>query len=256
MSRWEFLRQLEELLSDISPSEREEALQYYNDYFNDAGKENESEVMEALGSPEQVAKIVKDGLGDNENLGEYTENGFSSGTVKNENAVAKREMTGAFEKEDTQKETNTNRQAGNNGTEEVKNKETASQKEEMPVWAIVLIVLACILFSPVILGLATGALGIIVSIVAAAAALVFGFGLAALVLFVAAIALIIGGFGCLFVSPLAGVGMFGGSLICASIGILCMLLTIFVAGKLIPGIFQGIGYIWNRIFGKKGGAAV
>ena len=45
MSRWEFMRRLEELLSDISPNEREEALQYYNDYFNDAGKENEKEVI-------------------------------------------------------------------------------------------------------------------------------------------------------------------------------------------------------------------
>ena len=76
MSRWEFMRQLEELLSDISPSEREEALQYYNDYFNDAGKENEQEVIKALGSPGQVAQIVKDGLGDNTGAGEFTENGF------------------------------------------------------------------------------------------------------------------------------------------------------------------------------------
>ena len=44
MSRWEFMRRLEELLFDIAPAEREEALQYYNDYFNDAGKENEQEV--------------------------------------------------------------------------------------------------------------------------------------------------------------------------------------------------------------------
>ena len=49
MSRWEFMRRLEELLLDISPNEREEALQYYNDYFNDAGKENEKEVIGALG---------------------------------------------------------------------------------------------------------------------------------------------------------------------------------------------------------------
>ena len=60
MSRWEFMRQLEELLSDISPNEREEALQYYNDYFNDAGRENEQEVIAALGSPEQVAGIVRE----------------------------------------------------------------------------------------------------------------------------------------------------------------------------------------------------
>ena len=73
MSRWEFMRQLEELLSDISPSEREEALQYYNDYFNDAGKENEQEVIKALGSPEQVAQIVKDGLGDNTGAGDHSQ---------------------------------------------------------------------------------------------------------------------------------------------------------------------------------------
>lgn len=41
MNRLEFMRRLEALLSDISQSEREEALQYYNDYLNDAGVENE-----------------------------------------------------------------------------------------------------------------------------------------------------------------------------------------------------------------------
>ena len=65
MNRWEFMRQLEMLLSDITSSERAEALQYYNDYFNDAGAENERQVIKALGSPAQVAKIVKDGLSDN-----------------------------------------------------------------------------------------------------------------------------------------------------------------------------------------------
>ena len=58
MSRWEFMIKLEELLSDISPSEREEALQYYNDYFNDAGRENEQEVIEALGYPARVAENI------------------------------------------------------------------------------------------------------------------------------------------------------------------------------------------------------
>ena len=78
MGRWEFMRKLEELLSDISPSEREEALQYYNDYFNDAGRENEKEVIQALGSPEEVAEIVRSGLMDDPDKGEFTENGFAS----------------------------------------------------------------------------------------------------------------------------------------------------------------------------------
>lgn len=63
MNRFEYMRRLEDLLSDISPSEKEEALTYYNDYFNDAGQENEQKVIEELGSPEQVAAGVKEGLG-------------------------------------------------------------------------------------------------------------------------------------------------------------------------------------------------
>ena len=62
MNRLEFMQQLEALLSDISQGEREEALQYYNDYLNDAGVENEQEVLDAMGSPEQLAKVIKEGL--------------------------------------------------------------------------------------------------------------------------------------------------------------------------------------------------
>ena len=36
MTRTEFMKQLQDLLSDISKNEREDALQYYNDYFDDA----------------------------------------------------------------------------------------------------------------------------------------------------------------------------------------------------------------------------
>ena len=96
MSRWEFMRQLEKLLSDISPNEREEALQYYNDYFNDAGMENEQEVIKALGSPEQVAKIVKDGLGDGGNQGVFTENGFLNSAVRQNELMKKEAASGGM----------------------------------------------------------------------------------------------------------------------------------------------------------------
>lgn len=46
MNRKEFMERLERLLWNISDSEREEALQYYNDYFDDAGEENEAKVIE------------------------------------------------------------------------------------------------------------------------------------------------------------------------------------------------------------------
>ncbi len=59
MNRTDFMTQLEYLLQSISPSEREEALQYYNDYFDDAGEENEQSVIEALGNPARVAENIK-----------------------------------------------------------------------------------------------------------------------------------------------------------------------------------------------------
>ncbi len=69
MSRKEFMERLEELLKDIPDNEREEALQYYNDYFDDAGMENEAEVIRDLGSPEQVAQKLKAGLGELASVG-------------------------------------------------------------------------------------------------------------------------------------------------------------------------------------------
>ena len=62
MNRAEFMRQLEHLLRDISESERQEALDYYNSYFDDAGAENESKVIQELGSPGKVAAIIKSDL--------------------------------------------------------------------------------------------------------------------------------------------------------------------------------------------------
>ena len=59
MNRADFMDQLESLLQSIAPTEREEAIQYYNDYFDDAGKENEREVIEALGNPARVAENIK-----------------------------------------------------------------------------------------------------------------------------------------------------------------------------------------------------
>jgi uncharacterized membrane protein len=66
MNRVEFMRQLEELLHDIPRYEREEAIQYYNDYFDDAGVESEPVVIEALGNPARVARTIQQEWYENE----------------------------------------------------------------------------------------------------------------------------------------------------------------------------------------------
>lgn len=66
MNKEEFLRQLEQLLSDIPEMERREAMDYYENYFEDAGPENEMKIIEELGSPQKVAESMKrDLFGDN-----------------------------------------------------------------------------------------------------------------------------------------------------------------------------------------------
>lgn len=253
MSRWEFMRQLEELLTDISPSEREEALQYYNDYFNDAGRENEKEVIAALGTPEQVASIVKEGLGDSSNTGEFTETGFRSGMGQS-NAVMKTAQTKTEDIHTAYAGNQNANQAYQGGESKGEAKGAAKEKKGMPVWAIVLLVIGGILLSPVILSLFASVAAALLGVICGIIGIVAGVGIAALGLYIAAIALVIAGFGCILVHPISGIGLIGAGLICAAIGILFMLLTVLLAGKCIPGICQGIAYIWKKLFGKKGGA--
>lgn len=62
MNRKEFMEQLSYLLQDIEEEECQAALEYYEDYFDEAGIENEALIIEELGSPERVAAIIKAGL--------------------------------------------------------------------------------------------------------------------------------------------------------------------------------------------------
>ena len=73
MTRKEFMEQLAVLLGGISENERREALEYYENYFDDAGPENEAAVIQELGSPGKVAAMIKADLesGDGD-YGEYT----------------------------------------------------------------------------------------------------------------------------------------------------------------------------------------
>lgn len=89
MNREEFIGRLTELLGEVSPMERDEAIQYYNDYFDDAGAENESSVIASLGTPEELAGSIKAGLNDGGNGGEFTESGFSGYTQNRRDEVIK-----------------------------------------------------------------------------------------------------------------------------------------------------------------------
>lgn len=69
-----FLYQLAQLLYGIPEEERDEAMDYYRSYFDDAGAENEAAVLEELGSPEQIAASIKEGLNSAGDMSSFLKN--------------------------------------------------------------------------------------------------------------------------------------------------------------------------------------
>ena len=141
MNRFEYMRRLEALLSDISPSEKEEALTYYNDYFNDAGQENEQQVIEELGSPEQVAAGVKEGLG--LQTYEREQDSLEGEKSQNQSAPGERDRDAGVQNTRSQNAFSQNNQIPSR----------PQQKQSKPAWLITLIVIGLILASPLILAL-------------------------------------------------------------------------------------------------------
>lgn len=219
MNRVDFMKQLESLLQNISPAEREEALQYYNEYFNDAGEENEQDVIDALGNPAKVAENIKRDL-------------YGSGYGDNNYQRASAHDKAIVEYKQT-------------ATEETK------KENHLSTGVIVLIVILCILASPLALGLGSGVLGTLVGIIATWFSLILAFGAIAIVLLLVMIILAVVGVMCMFQAPLAGIAVIGIGLILGGIGILFLMLTVAMAGIATPAICKGIVSLFRKLFGKK-----
>ena len=215
MSRKEFMERLEELLRDIPDNEREEALQYYNDYFDDAGMENEAEVIRDLGSPELVAQKLKAGLGEL----------ASAGTPEPGQGERKE-----AEKEKTEKE---------------------KTKKEAGFWKILSIVLLCILAAPVVLPLAGGLLLAAVTVVLALFGAIAGIVLAGFAILLAGIAVLGVGIVQTFATPAIGIAAAGVGCIVAAVGVLLSFATVWCCIRVIPWLIRGIAAVISYPFRKR-----
>lgn len=283
------MKNLAELLADMTPAEREEAIQYYNDYFDDAGAENEQSVIESLGTPEQLAKTIKAGLFDGGSAGEFTEKGFSGYEQRSSNEVLDPEQPIENKKEDDWQESGSagsgqefNREngygyrMGNNGNAAYGNRKnnksyenngyetyeepyqkqvTKGEKRKLSGGMIALIVILCILASPFLLGIGGGALGVIVGLLGSLIGILAGFGIAAVVLLILGIGLFVFGIALLFGTPLGGLCMMGAALICFAIGLCFLWITVMICGVLIPAVIRGGVKLVQSIFHIGGAAA-
>ena len=289
MNREEFMRRLTELLSDVPPMEREEAIQYYNDYFDDAGAENESGVIASLGTPEDLARTIKAGLSDGGNGGEFTESGFSGYTqvhkdevMRTDEAASRTHDTGSngsngtqsnnsyYEnayyqrtdgkgiyggREDARKQSNPYEQTGSGSGHASGAQQASPQKQGMSGGMVVLIVILAVLTSPIWLGLLGGLFGVVVGIVGALFGLFFAFLAVGIVLIVVAVALLIAGFAMLFTVPLGGLCVIGTSLILFALGLVFIWLMVFMVGLAIPAVVKGISALGRKLFHRGGAQA-
>lgn len=277
MNRVDFMSQLERLLQGIAPGERDEALQYYNDYFDDAGIENEQEVIEALGNPARVAENIKrDLLGSGYGGGpvpkaqasdralmeygkeqEAGENSGGAGTGTGAPGNSSEADLRSEEKRDyfeTLYKSSYDRASCESNGDTLKDgypyreaAEKPAEKAGMPPWAIALLVTLLIFASPLALGLLCAVFGIIVCWYA----LVLAAGVAAVALLAVLVVLVVTGILCCFVNPWVGMALVGGGLVCGGIGFLFLMITVAMAGIVTPAFWRGVRRLFRR---KRAGA--
>ena len=225
MNRAEYMRELERLLQNIPENERVEALTYYEEYFNDAGVENEQQVIAELGAPSRVADNIKEGLRGNmgyQNTGTgYQNTGFQH--IGTQNVYTGASPAGGI----------------------------SSGSGDMPTWAIVLIVIGCIFVSPILIGFAATALGMIASVVLGLLGCIIGFGASAVGLLVAGIVCLVVGFPALFIDGFAGMVMIGVGCLLIAISLLMLLATIWLCGWALPTFIKWVIRMCKKPFHKK-----
>lgn len=263
MNKEEFMSRLAALLQDVPQNEREEALQYYSDYLDDACGAETEDVCSVLGTPEHLAQEIRAGLGDENGEGEFTENGYRrSGSRIRRNEVApltKEEKIGAegydsnpgnayYQQKYYEK-------TGGKGVygDRCPQTEGKQQKEKMSGGMIALIVTVAIFTSPFWIALLAVAFAIAVSVFAVLFSLLLVFFLLGLSLLIAGAALVVGGIKSLMFIPAGGLCMLGAALMLLALGIVSIWLLVLLASKGIPFLGRGCKSLWNHLFHKEGG---
>lgn len=251
MNRIEFMAQLERLLYDLPENERQDALYYYNDYFDDAGEENEGSIIQELGSPGKVAAIIRASYrGGSENQGEYTENGYRDNLFSDNGKMpATRENQGEGNQEQKDKRDDSNsaygeRQSNSNGHPYQETDWRNQRQGRRGVGSWVLIIIALIFIGPMVLGVGAGAFGVLFGLLGAVASLLFsGFALAG-----AGVVGIVKGAFLAASSPAIGLVTIGGGLILLALGLLLILFFAWLLFKIVPKAFRGIINFLSRVF--------
>lgn len=243
MSKMEFMSELESLLQDISPEEREAALTYYEDYFKDAGSENEELIMNELGTPTRIAAIIKhdiEGANEGNQEGEFTETGYKDANDEVDKFPVSKEVVHETKQENQQSNKNSHYENKSTNTNDANRRQSNA----------ILIVILCIFGLPIILPLAFGLFGVAIGIVASIFGIFIAFAVTAVALVGIGVVLLGIGFSQLFVSPAAGMVIIGTGLILLGIGAMLGVFGIWLCIKVLPAFISWIIQLCKSPFRK------
>lgn len=214
MTKKEFMRELNNRLSKIPENERLDALQYYDDYFAEAGIEDEMLVPDSVGTPKTIAEQIISGVTHkNSHEGYMDENSYTENTSENHTVSNHAEQ-------------NTKRRT----------------EESRDPFRLAFIILLIIILSPVWSGFVAAAAGILFSVLVTLAGLVISFGVAGIALIVAA--LMSTGIG-------GGILMSGVGLLLLALAFLTMIPFVFYCVKFLPWLFRQIIVLLRRMLVRK-----
>lgn len=221
MNRDEFLSELERLLSGLPEQEQEEAMQYYRDYFDDAGPEREAEALRELGSPRKAAAAVMGQF--EEEDGEFTEKGFENPRWEE----PPKEVIVVESKEDKQRK-----------------------------WIKIGIVAFFLLFIlPAILRIVGKIFGFSFNLALAAVVLLIGIGVCTAACMIVGVAGVVIGFFLLFWMPMRGIMALGIGFILLGVGCLGNVLSIRFYGKWLPALLHAASEQVGKLSRKRRGGA-
>lgn len=220
------MEQLRKYLKRLPKEDYENAIEYFSEYFDEAGPENEQQVMKELGEPKEAARELLMNLLQ-ESVGDGKEN-------SGENAESLPSTAGSG---------NSGRSAAGHNTDA----SSSSSKKKRSPGKIILLAFLVLCASPVSLALMVSALAVLVAVVVVVASVIFSLGVSSIATIAGGILIV--GFGATLVlkSVAAACMMVGGGFLMAGAGILIGVLTIYIC----KWCAMGIGRLVNRFVRKK-----
>lgn len=217
MNRSEFMKKLEEFLAELSPQERQEAIDYYNSYMDDAGIGDYDTVPESIGTPEEVAKELKRSI-----LNPDID--FMADEKVNHNAPKRR-----FDEK----------------------RNNSSEKKKYSNGELAAIIIGLVITSPIWFSLAIAVLSVLFGLSMAVLGVLFGFFVAAICLVIVGICLGAAGISMIFTETAIGIGIIGAGCIVLSIGIVAVVIIINCIVVFFPWLIRFIEKMIGKI--KKNG---